>query len=410
MPFQIALSGIGAATADLNVTANNIANVNTTGFKRSRAEFSDVFAASPYGISRNAIGSGVQVAAVRQQFARGNIDFTDNSLDMAINGEGFFTLSRAGATVYSRAGNFGVDKDGYVVNNIGDRLQVFPPTTSATGVSTGFDLGRLADLQLSRADSAPSATTAVTANVNLPANATQPTVTPFSPTNSQSYTQSTSLTVYDSLGVAHTQTMYYVKTATANTWDMYTYIDGTAVGAATNLVYSSSGALTTPAGGTVTLPAYTPTTGAAPMNITVDLGKSTQYGNTFSVAQLIQDGYATGKLTGIDISDGGVVTARYTNGRSTPLGEVALTNFANPQGLQQLGDTSWGETAESGQPLRGAPNTSSFGAVQGGALESSNVDLTEQLVNMITAQRNFQANAQMISTADQITQTIINIR
>jgi flagellar hook protein FlgE len=176
------------------------------------------------------------------------------------------------------------------------------------------------------------------------------------------------------------------------------------------LAYSNAGALTTPASGQVTYPAYTPATGAAPLNLTFNLRSSTQYGSTFGVNSVTQDGFTTGRLIGIDIDSSGIVQARYTNGRSLPLGQVALANFANPQGLQQLGDTNWAETFGSGQALRGQAGSSSFGLVQSGALEASNVDITEQLVNMITAQRNFQANAQMISTSDAITQTIINIR
>ena len=168
--------------------------------------------------------------------------------------------------------------------------------------------------------------------------------------------------------------------------------------------------LTSPVGGQVPFPAFTPTTGAAAMNVTVDLSASTQYGSNFAVNSVIQDGYTTGRLIGIDITDTGVVQARFTNGQSTALGQVAIANFSNPQGLQQLGNTQWAETFASGQALRGQAGNSGFGLVQSGALEGANVDVTEQLVQMITAQRNFQANAQMISTADQITQTIINMR
>lgn len=406
MSMRIALSGMNAATADLGVTSNNIANANTTGFKESRAEFGDVFAASAYGLSKNAIGAGVRLQAVAQQFGQGNIDFTGKNLDLAINGQGFFTLSDNGSLVYSRAGNFGADKDGYVVNPSGQRLQVYMPNAAGNG----FDTGRLSDLQLSTGDSAPKATSNVTVQSNLPANATAPTVSPFDPTDPNTYNRTTSLTVYDSLGAAHSQSLYFVKTANPNEWQVYNYIDGTAVGGAQTLQYSPTGTLASPSPGQITLPAYTPATGAAAMNITLDLGNSTQYGDTFSLASLTQDGYTTGRLTGIEVGSDGVVQARYTNGVSTPLGQVAMSNFANPQGLQPLGNNGWAETAESGQPRRGQAGTSEFGAVQGGALESSNVDLTAQLVNMITAQRNFQANAQMIQTDDQITQTVINIR
>lgn len=406
MSFRISLSGMNAASADLNVTSHNIANANTTGFKQSRAEFGDVFAVSAYGLSRNAIGAGVRLEKVAQQFGQGNVDFTGKSLDMALSGQGFFTLSGNGATVYSRAGNFGADRDGFVVNPAGQRLQVFMPNAGGNG----FDTGRMADLQLATGDSPPRATSAVQVGTNLPGNATPPTITPFDANDPSTYNHTTSLTAYDSLGASHTQSMYFIKTANPNEWQVQTQIDGTAVGGPQTLQYSATGQLTAPATGRIALPAYTPTTGAAPMAVNLDLGGSTQYGNAFGVSALVQDGYATGRLTGIEVSSAGVVNARYTNGVSTPLGQVALTTFANPQGLQPLGDNGWAETSESGQARRGAAGTSEFGLVQGGALEASNVDLTEQLVNMITAQRNFQANAQMISTQDQITQTVINIR
>jgi flagellar hook protein FlgE len=406
MSFRISLSGMNAASADLNVTSNNIANANTTGFKQSRAEFADVFAASANGLSRNAIGAGVRLAAIAQQFGQGNIDFTGRNLDLAIAGQGFFTLSDGGATVYSRAGNFGADRDGFVVNPAGQRLQVYQPNASGSG----FDTGRLGDLQLSTGDSPPLASSNVTVESNLPANAAAPTITPFDPNDPNTYNRTTSLTVYDSLGAAHSQSLYFVKTATPNEWQLYTSIDGTAVGGAQTLQYSGAGILTSPSPGLIALPAYTPTNGSNSMALTLDLGKSTQYGDSFSLAALSQDGYTTGRLTGIEVTADGVVNARYTNGVSSPLGQVAMTNFANPQGLQSLGDNGWAETAESGQPRRGQAGTGEFGAIQGGGLEASNVDLTEQLVNMITAQRNFQANAQMIQTQDQITQTVINIR
>jgi flagellar hook protein FlgE len=245
---------------------------------------------------------------------------------------------------------------------------------------------------------------------NLPANGTVPVAAPFDPNDTNTFNHSTSITLYDSLGVAHVQTLYYVKTANPNEWQLHNYIDGTAVGAAQTLQYDAQGALTAPATGFITLPAYTPTTGAAPINLTLDLRSSTQYGERFAINDLRQDGYTTGRLIGIEFSQEGVVFARYTNGVAAPLGQVALSTFPNQQGLQNLGDNVWSETFDSGGPRRGAAGTSDFGLVQSGALEGSNVELTEQLVNMIVAQRNFQANAQMIQTTDQIQQTIINLR
>ncbi len=400
MPFRVALSGLNAASADLNVTANNIANASTVGFKTSRAEFSDVFA-----VGAQEIGNGVRLGNVSQTFSQGGIDFTDRGLDLAISGEGFFTMSDAGSISYTRVGAFGVDRDGYVVNSQNQRLQIFPAASNGS-----FNTGTLSDLQLSTTDSPPQATTLSEYGVNLPAAATPPVVPVFDPNNASSFNHSTALTVYDSLGATHTATVYFVRDATPNTWDSYFYIDGTAVGGANQLVYNNLGQLTTPATGSFALPPYTPTTGAADITLTADFNQSTQFGSEFGVNLLSQDGFAAGRLSNIDVDPEGIIFARFTNGRSEPLGQVALSNFTNPQGLRQLGDTSWGETFTSGDSIRGAAGTASFGMIQSGALEASNVDLTGQLVQMITAQRGFQANAQMISTADQVTQTIINIR
>ena len=405
MPFRLALSGLNAAQSDLTVTANNIANTATAGFKGSRAEFAELFSVSPQGVSSNAIGNGVRVSNVAQQFTQGNIDFTDNSLDLALSGQGFFILNDGGALAYTRAGAFQVDSQGYIVNASQQRLQVYPPGTNGQ-----FNTGSLTDIQLVTSESAPQATTSVDVTLNLPANAPQPTVAVFDPANVNSYNSATSLTTYDSLGAAHTATMYFTKTANPNEWTTQLYVDGTAVGAAQTLEYDNTGALIDPADGLITFPAYTPATGAADMNMTFNFSTTTQYGGAFNVNAITQDGFTTGRLIGIDIDSTGVVQARFTNGRSLALGQVALANFSNPQGLQQLGDTNWAETFGSGQALRGQAGNSGFGLVQAGALEASNVDITEQLVNMITAQRNFQANAQMISTADAIQQTIINIR
>jgi len=405
MPFRIALSGLNAAQADLGVTANNIANTSTTGFKGSRTEFADLFAVSLQGVSSNATGNGVRVAAVSQQFAQGNIEFTDSNLDLAVSGQGMFILSDNGALSYTRAGAFQMNRDGYVVNSQGLRLQVYPPLAAG-----GFNTGGLDDLRLLTTDSPPSATANVEYVLNLPGNATPPPVAVFDPNDPNSFNQATSLTLFDSLGATHTGTLYFTKTGVANQWTAQLTIDGATVGGAQTLQYSNTGLLTAPVGGQLAFPAYTPTTGAADMQVTVDLSRSTQYGSNFAVNSVTQDGYTTGRLIGIDIDETGIVQARFTNGNSEPLGQVAIANFANPQGLQQLGNTQWAETFSSGQALRGQAGNSGFGLVQSGALESANVDVTEQLVNMITAQRNFQANAQMISTADSITQTIINMR
>ena len=516
MPFRLALSGLNAASTDLTVTANNIANVGTNGFKESRAEFAEMFAVSPQGVASTATGNGVRVAAVSQQFTQGNIDNTGNSLDLAISGQGFFTMSDNGALLYTRAGAFHTDGDGYVINASSQRLQVYPPAASG-----GFNTGSLTDLRLLTGTSAPNATSSMEMMLNLPSDAPQPTILPFDPADTDTYNRATSLTVYDSLGAAHTGTVYFQRTGPGQ-WNSYLFVDGTAVGTTgasqpgvstgsvdtTTLTYPSAYALTVngvavangaanngalvtdiqtavdaavvasggtagdavvslnganqvvitnngnvtlnlagadssavfgsltvagplvpagapqpyaltfdnmgqlqlPANGMVSFPAYLPATGAAAMNLTLDFGGATQYGSTFGVTSIVQDGYTTGQLIGMSIDKAGIVEARFTNGRSTVLGQVALTNFANPNGLQQLADTNWSETFSSGDALRGQAGGTGFGLIQSGSLEASNVDITEQLVNMITAQRNFQANAQMIQTADSVTQTIINIR
>ena len=404
MSFDLALSGINAANTDLNVTSNNLANVDTTGFKESRAEFADLFAQTQEGVSQTAVGNGVQVAAVAQQFGQGNITSTGNNLDLALSGSGFFIVSNNGALSYTRNGSFQVDQNGYLVTASGEQVQGYAPLANGS-----FNTGGLSSMQLTTAESAPQATTTADILLNLPSSAAAPTNTPLNPADPTTYTDTTSLTVYDSLGAAHTAQLYFMKGATANNWTTQLYVDGTAVGGAQALTYSSSGALTSPANGQVSFGAYTPATGAAAMNVTFNFGQSTQFGDSFGVNSVSQNGYTTGSLTGINISSSGIVQANFTNGQSKTLGQIALSNFANPQGLQQEGNTQWQQSFSSGDPVNGVAGGSGFGTIESGSLESSNVDITSQLVNMITAERDFQANAQMISATDQVTQSIINI-
>ncbi len=418
MPFRIALSGLNASTADLKATGNNIANASTTGFKSSRTEFVDVFAVGYGGISATSIGGGVRLASVTQQFSQGNVDFTDNNLDLAVNGQGFFVLSDSGSRVLTRAGAFSTDRNGNVVNSSGHKLQVFPAITTANG--TSFDTGRLTDLQLSTNEGVPKSTDEISSKLNLNAAETVPLVAfnaALTTPDPASYNSSTSLTIYDSLGAQHSATQYFVKNS-PNNWSAYLKIDGeTVTGSPANLVYTNQGVLdTTASSGSFGVVAMGPTTtissttGASEISLDLDFSNLTQYGSPFSVGALQQTGYSTGRLSGIDIDAGGIVSARYTNGQSQTLGKVALANVSNPQGLSPQGDTVWGETFAAGDLILGEAGTSSFGLMQSGALESSNVDIAGELVNLITAQRNFQANAQVISTADTVTQTIINIR
>ena len=409
MPFRIALSGLNAASTGLEVTGNNIANSATNGFKESRAEFVDVYAASIQDTASQS-GQGVRVSRIAQQFSQGTIDFTSNNLDLAISGQGFFVLEKSdGTQAFTRAGAYSVDREGYVINGSNDRLQVYD-AVNGFGGATNFNTGVLSDLQLPTTPSSPNPSTTVAAGVNLNSSESEPaawddTVVPPQPTT---YNSSTSTTVYDSLGNAHTGTMYFRKADTDNNWDMYFFVDGNPVGTANRLVFDDTGALTS--GSPVGLNLTWSNGATSPQSLSVDFAGSTQFGSAFAVNNLNQDGYTTGRLAGVDIDNEGVVFARYTNGQSSAMGKVAMAKFNNQQGLRQIGDSNWAESFSSGQPQFGEAGTSSFGQIQSGALESSNVDIAAQLVNLITAQRNFQANAEVISTADAVTQTVINIR
>jgi flagellar hook protein FlgE len=424
MAFRIALSGLDAASTDLEVTGHNIANASTVGFKESRAEFADIYANSIGDVSAAVPGRGVRVTRVAQQFGQGSTEFTSNNLDLAINGEGFFvTRDSDGEVAYTRAGAFTVDRDGNVVNHTGARLQIFPRIGTTGSL---FNTGTTTDLNLPVVSGSPQVTTNIDATLNLsaaetvPAMALDPTAPAFTfPPDPMSYNHSTATTIYDSLGTAHTATMFYRKVAD-NQWNVFSFVDGTniTVGGNTSadVQFGTSGSIITGAGdvdafGNVTLDNFNPGGGAADITgLTFNYSVTTQFGSDFAVNELTQDGYTSGRLNGVDVDNTGVVFARFTNGQSEPLGKVALARFNNIQGLSQIGDTNWAESFASGDVQLGEAGTSDFGLVQSGALENSNVDLATQLVNLITAQRNFQANAQVITTADAITQSVINIR
>jgi flagellar hook protein FlgE len=503
MSFNIGLSGMRAASSDLNVTGNNIANAGTAGFKQSRAEFSDVYAASVMGSGRNQQGSGVLLANVSQQFAQGNITYTGNALDMAVNGNGFFVTSNGGERGYTRAGYFGTDNQGFIVNNAGHRLQGYP--VDAAG---NLQNGVMSDLRVLTANQAPQATSAITQRFNLnsaltsppawqasytqsqqaaydgafnttlnafgqaaydaailadpadlpaadaaraaalalPANiatATSDAVAArtanqaaalasangtFDPSNPDTYSSSTSLNIYDTQGNAHVLTQYFVKTG-SNTWDMRVLVDGrnpldpSSTAAMTQtLNFSDSGQLN-PTNGNFVLSGWVPAAsngGTPPVwaangansapSINLDMMGSSQYATSFAVSSVSQNGFTTGQLSGLEIDDSGVLFARYTNGQSMAQGQVVLADFANVQGLTPQGNTGWSQSYASGEPVIGTPRSGTLGALQAGALEDSNVELSDQLVNLIVAQRNYQANAKTIETESAITQTIINLR
>ena len=423
MAFQHGLSGLNASSKNLDVIGHNIANANTTGFKSSRAEFADLVASSMGAGGGANYGIGVEVAAVAQQFSQGNVTVTGNNLDVAINGNGFFKVQQAdGSAAYTRAGNFKLDKTGDLVTNGGAQVMGFK-VDPATGLSTSeaqplsFPTG--APIQAKQTES-------IKATLNLDARAKDSagdaTATPPVPATPRS-TYGTSINVYDTQGVATPVNLYFMKTANPNEWAVYNQLDDpTAVPPVTaislgTIAFDENGKID-PATATLTLtvsPTANPNAGAAApavadFPVDIDMSGATQFGSKFAVADLSQDGYASGDLTSINISNDGMVMASYSNGVTRAEAQVALANFRNPQGLLAVGGNNWVESFDSGPAVMGKPGDGNFGALRSGALEDSNVDLTAELVNMMTAQRAYQANAQTIKTQDQVMSTLVNLR
>ncbi|HLO64727.1 MAG TPA: flagellar hook protein FlgE [Azonexus sp.] len=435
MAFQQALSGLNVASKAIDSTSHNIANSSTVGYKASVAHFGDVYAASLAGAGASQIGIGVNLAAIQQQFTQGNITATSNPLDISINGAGFFRMDNGGATTFTRNGQFHLDKNGYIVNDQSMKLTGYAAQSGIIVPTTP------APLQISASDLAPQATgynssssfNGIKANLNLDSRQTVPTsawvdggaagsTTAFTP-DPQTYNYSTALSMYDSLGNAHTMTFYFRKTAVAGQWAVYSNVDGT-----TNLNNGAAGPI-----GTLTFGTNGQLTAGSPMNVTVnmtnvlasqsivngaqatqtfpiDFTGTTQFGSAFGTNRLEQDGYAAGHLIGLSVGNDGVIQGRYSNGQTFAQGQVVLANFTNPNGLQAQGNNQWTETSVSGPALVGAPNTSNLGVLSSSSIEESNVDLTAELVNLITQQRNYQANAQSIKTQDQVMQTLVNLR
>ncbi|MCK7548239.1 flagellar hook protein FlgE [Marinobacter koreensis] len=642
MAFNTGLSGLRAASVDLDVTGNNIANASTVGFKGSRVQFGDLYASGFLSGGTNPIGDGVRVQDVQQKFGQGNISFTDNGLDMAISGDGFFMLNNNGEVRYSRAGQFSIDKEGYIVNNQNMKVQGYTadedgnlsgirgdlqiatdnlaprrttnlqtdvnldsresvlekrvrdigpidlagiegekfsfqyadgtpdypveipvggdaqgaalkidgaPGVSATASTTALldgslndafiqgasdfkftikigstplnidtsQVNSLSDLAQAITDSPDNSVSAspifddydgdpntpdtarlriiqndgktlnieygdttATADPQSPfegvvnittdrtvigVDTTDDTVSPsksvkaefegspiritnaFNPIDQRTYNHATSTTIYDSLGNSHELTQFYVKDPSPGNgvgqsqWSIYMQIDGELVAGTDTQPYTAlfdqDGQLESVNGdpnGEIIVTDWIPkdATGAPngadgppsdPSSVVspipeppttsafvVDLGNTTQYGAAFGVNDQQQNGYTTGRLSGLDVSDQGVIFARYTNGQSQSLGQVALAAFNNTDGLSPVGDTTWVETFESGQPIIGAADTGTLGSIKASSVEESNVDLSAELVNLIIAQRNYQANAKTIETSDAVTQTIINLR
>ena len=483
MSFQQGLSGLNLSAKQLDVIGNNVANSGTVGFKQSQAQFADMYAASLSGSGAVQIGTGGKIASVVQQFTQGNVTNTSNPMDTAISGQGFFRMiDQNGAILFSRNGQFQIDKNGYIVNNQGHKVSGYLPDATGT-IITGQPLPIL----LNSADLTPKKTASVTVGVNLDSRDATPVNPTFSPLDPTSYNSSTPTTVYDSLGAVHMGALYFQRqpmdvaslgngsfvgagstmtlsgstaglsagntvtlpsgtytivsvdsgttltvspaasapigaaafTATnAPTADWVTYltIDGVLVPAAgtplTTLSFDPLGKLTAPVGppvGQIASAAFTPT-GAEAQILDFNFAQTSQYGGSFGVNSLTQDGYSSGRLNGFGTSADGTILGRYSNGQSRALGQVLLANFTNPQGLQPMGNNEWVESSTSGGPLIGTPGSSALGVLQSSAVEDSNVDLTAELVNMIVAQRVYQANAQTIKTQDAVLQTLVNLR
>lgn len=458
MSFNVALSGLNAAQKDLDVTSNNIANVNTTGFKESRAEFVDVYAASLLSSGKTKVGDGVLTAEVAQQFSQGSIKFTENSLDLAITGNGFFaTVPELNSleTSYTRAGQFKLNQDNFIVNSQGGHLLGFP--VNADGTSASVSLSTAEPIRIPTASGAPQKSSEVDIRMNLPAGDSFISSAPgnFDPEDPLTFNHSTSVTIFDSLGDSHVMTYYFIKddpSVNPNEWMLFASVDGKPIdledpaGGGTNpvggsvsgtlsatggvtgarLVFDSSGDFQSQIpslanGGIITtdfsnhLPNGADTSQTIEIDFNLDpLGPNpnepTQFASNFEVTSLQQDGLAVGRLTGIDIGTDGLVRATYSNGTSEPLSRIAMVNFANEQGLKQVGNTAWKESITSGEALAGEGGSGTFGTINSSALEQSNVNLTSELIDLISAQRNFQANSRALEVDNQLNQTILQIR
>jgi len=441
MGFQQGLSGLNAASKDLDVVGNNVANAGTIGFKQSQAQFADVYASSLGGAGGLQIGIGAKVGAVAQQFSQGNISVTNSPLDLAVNGKGFFRVSQSGSITYTRNGQFQTNKDGYIVDSSGRFLTGFGTADvvdPATGqIKTIPNSGIELELRVDPTPDTAAATTEAGVALNLDAGSSAPSVALFNYQNPLSYSFSTSAQIYDSLGNARPMALYFVKTAVPGEWDMHASVAGTdpnnvnlgaGAGLPVKVNFTTSGALTSVNGvaaataTTVTMDltggAFGANTGivgatngaTATQALTLDLIGSAQFAGSFSVNSLSVDGNAPGSLTGYSFGSDGALLARYSNGNSRTLGFLRLENFAAPQGLLPQGDNQWAISPNAGSAIPGTPGTGSFGLLQSASLEDSNVDLTAELVRMITAQRAYQANAQTIKTQDQVLQTLVNLR
>ena len=409
MGFQYGLSGMNAASKNLDVIGHNIANANTIGFKGSRTEFSELFGSAVGASSTNTTGQGVGVSGVSRQFAQGNVSITGNNLDVAINGAGFLQLGMPdGSNAYTRAGSLQINKEGELVNQQGAHVLGFP-----TDPKTGAVLNQSVKPIIVPIDKGivGQKTTEVAVKLNLDSRASSY----DEDTDTPPYTTySSSLNIYNSQGKAIPVDLYFTKNAVSNEWEVSRKVDGGARTVISTLEYDNDGNFVSQ---TVIAPIEAGEEitalegdGDTEFTVAVDLSGTTQFASRFSVSQNSQDGFATGDINGVSIEPDGTVRARYSNGLNLSQGKLVLVKFNNAQGLAATTGGNLIETVASGGRVAGEPNSGNFGALQSGALEDSNIDLTAELVNMMTAQRSYQANAQTLKTQDQVMSTLVNLR
>lgn len=425
MSFFTSLSGLQAMQTDMSVISHNLANVSTNGFKKSRTAFADVISSNVSTDPRKMVGSGVSVKGTVQQFSDGSSNQTKSALDMQILGEGFFVVKATGLSDqinYTRTGAFTVDDSRNVIDAQGSYLMVYPVDNDGNVTATGDK--SLTNLQIQPTSGSPKATKNVATKVQIPSTATVKDPLAFKRTDTSTYNNSVATRIYDANGNPMTMTSYYVRTAEGNpngsppntgTWQVYTYVGdqmltpkpGTTPGPVTQ-TYDTKGALVgTP---TISFQDFIPASGAAAQGVTLDLTGSTQTPAAAAVSNRVQDGVAIGQLVGITVDDAGIIKASYSNSDIVPLGKVAIAKFSSPTGLRQAGSNYWQATGISGKATLGFAAAEGFGSLKSGQLEGSNVDITEELVNLIAAQRNFQANSKALDTATQVSRSIFDIR
>ena len=403
MAFNTSISGLQAAQKEMGVISNNIANVGTVGFKRSDALFAELYSASLNGTGPQP-GSGVTLEAIRNDFGQGGFEFTSSQLDLAIDGNGLFVLQNGAQSLYTRAGAFRLDNDGFVVNESGANLQGYAADDSGV---IGTALG---NLQITNALLAQKPTTEVVFNGNLDARAEAPVTAPFDPADPDTYNFTSTTTVYDSAGAAHQVTMYFAKDAAAgNQYNVSVTIDDVVMPETASLVFDNTGALDAASATALNLASYAPVNANA-QAINIDLSNVTGYGANSASSGVTQDGYAAGSLAGFEFDRQGIAYATYTNGETRAVGQVALATFTNPGGLQSAGKTNFVESDTSGLASIGTPDSGARGSLRPSALESANVDLTVELLALIEAQRNFQSNAQAIQNENDASQAILQLR